>query len=181
MKRPVRIDKDKLSKLGGAEFEWCDVEILVEVTSDYVGRWRDEPLPKFMLGQSDDRDRPRPRWWPDMLDRFDLPNEPLAYSLRETASEMEARRAFVDAVEAVWRFRRHRANPKKFSALGVLPIKGLGAHYDPMTDTHTGPMIRLLRYLFVAAGATSPGVHTLFHDLKALATGNERKRGKAKR
>jgi hypothetical protein len=115
------------------------------------------------------------------------------------ASDMEARRAFVDAVEAVWRFRCHRANPTKFSALGIrcvkglqhktdptkvklvgLSVKGWGAHYTAHDKaSFTGPLIRLLKHLLKAGGEPKlPSAATLRHDLKALATCRERKRGK---
>lgn len=158
MKRPkalVRIDKDELSKRAGVEFHWSDIPILVEVTSDYIGRFRDrETLPDFMLDAS--------------------------CKPEHEASDKEARRAFVHAVEGVWRFRAHQVNPAKYSGLGAFPVKGLGARYNPLMGKSTGPMVDLLLYLLRAAGEPKPQEpDTLFHDLKALAILKERSHSRA--
>jgi hypothetical protein len=77
--------------------------------------------------------------------------------------ELEARRAFVAAVEAVWRERRRR--------------RGRGSYYNVKEELHAGPLLWLVQYLLAAAGERLPSAHTLHHDLKLLATNRERAGG----
>jgi hypothetical protein len=141
MRRPVRIDKEELDALAGVTFEWSDVAELVDLVSTYVERFGGPPLADYLLDHS----------W----ERHSQPSR----------MELEGRRAFVEAVEGVWRERCRRT--------------GLGAHYDPDDEIHSGPLVKLLQYLLRAAGeAKPPSAATLAHDVKFLATGRERRRGK---
>jgi hypothetical protein len=75
--------------------------------------------------------------------------------------ELEARRAFIDAAEGVWRERRRKRGRGSF----VSRHKG-----------RDGPLLRLLRYLFIAAGEVPPSPTTLDDDIRWLETQRERKR-----
>jgi hypothetical protein len=87
------------------------------------------------------------------------------------AAELAARRAFVEAVEGVWRECRRK--------------RGRGSSYrevirqrEVVKKVHDGPLLRLLLKLFEAMREPNPpSAATLHHDLDFLRTGRERTRG----
>jgi len=148
LRRPIRLDKEELEELAGVTFSGNDVAELAELATIYAERFRGPPVPDFILA--------------------DLP-KPTARTAR--AAELAARRAFVEAVEGVWRECRSR--------------RGRGSSYRQKegTGVHDGPLLRLLRNLFAAIDEqNTPSAATLHHDLDFLHTGRERTRsGKRKR
>jgi hypothetical protein len=143
VRKPIRIDKDELEKLAKVKFSWSDIAELVGRTTDYRERFQGPPLPDFMLV---DATRSSP------------------------TTELEARRAFVEAVEGVWHERSRKRGP--------------GSSYQSIIrkrvfvkQIHEGPLLRLLLTLFQAMGeAESPSPATLHHDLNFLRTSCERNR-----
>ena len=136
--KAVRIDRDELNALSGVKFDYDDTAELAEITAIYVGRFaRRSALPDFIV-----------------VDAVKQNSDP-----RRT--ERDARRAFVAAVEGIWRDRWRK--------------KGHGSSYQPDAEIHDGPLIRLLQYLLAAAGEkTPPSNSTLHHDLSFLYSARER-------
>jgi hypothetical protein len=139
LRRPVCLDKEQLELLADVKFEWSDLRLLVELCTIYHERFRGPPLPELMLDDAMEQAPP--------------------------TAELEARRAFVDAVEGVWRERRRK--------------RGRGSSYRYDKEIHDGPLLQLLLKLFEAMGEPNPlSADTLHHDLQALHSGRERKRGR---
>ena len=114
-----------------------DIGDFVDLCTCYRERFRGPPLPDFMLLDS-----------------------PVTQQLPAT-TEQEARRAFVAAVEAIWRERRRRG--------------GHGSAYRHERDAHDGPLLWLLLILFNAMGEPNPpSMATLHHDIVAVTSGRER-------
>jgi hypothetical protein len=135
VRRPIRIDKDELDAVAGVEFSWREIAELVDLCTIYAERFR-EPMPDWAFAYS---------WQPP------------------EAVELAARRAFVGAVEGVWRERRRR--------------RGRGSFYSRHAR-YDGPLVRLLLKLFKAMGEPNPpSAATLHHDLTFLQGCGERNRG----
>jgi hypothetical protein len=136
-RRPVRIDRDELNTLAGVEFTWGDIGDLVELCTVYRERFCGPPPPDFMLADAPVTKQP------------------------PATTEQEARRAFVAAVEAIWRERWQKG--------------GHGSAYRWEREAHDGPLLRLLHKLFEAMGEPNPpSVAALHHDIVAVT--NERER-----
>jgi hypothetical protein len=135
LRRPIRINKDDLDAAAGVRFSWSDVAYFVGLCTDYRERFRG-PVSDFSLTVAQQ------------------PPE---------AAELEARRAFVDAVECVWCECRRR--------------RGRGSFYSRHAG-YDGPLVRLLLKLFKAMGEPNPpSAATLHHDLTFVQGGGERDRG----
>jgi hypothetical protein len=80
MNRSVRIDWYRLNKIAKVQFTADDIHELVDLASDYVRRFGDEPVPDFML----------------------------EYAVKCHTTDKEVRRAFVEAFEGIWRERLRR-------------------------------------------------------------------------
>lgn len=130
------ICKDELDKLAKVEFSWSDIQELVELANTYAGRFSGE-VPDFMLEHA-----PITRQSPRL-------------------TELDARRAFVEAVEGVWRQRYGRPGRGAFASKGK--------KFD-------GPLLRLFEALFVAMGEKPPSCSTLYDDIMFVATRRERQR-----
>jgi hypothetical protein len=138
--RAVSIDQAKLNELAGVDFDLNDVVELAELAAIYVHRFdQSEVVPNWLAAEiwtSDAAQRPR-------------------------KASRDARRAFVEAVEGIWRQRKR--------------ARGYGSHYDNDAKTHYGPLIALIQELFRAAGEERPPMNTtLHHDLVFLYTARER-------
>lgn len=139
MTRAIRLDKDLLDKLGDVHFSWSDFQEIVAHCSMYV-------------------------------ERFSAPASSQPFHIRDWEGtkrpehvELEARRAFVQAIAETWADCRRK--------------KGLGSAYNINDEIHTGPLNMLLQELFrEIGGPTPPSATTLHHDLKFLSTGRERPR-----
>jgi hypothetical protein len=146
----LRLDKDRLEELAKVTFTWSDVEDFVEICTDYSRRFRG-PIPDFMLYDS-----------------------PITRQLPETI-ELEARRAFVEAVEGIY---RERVRRRGGSAYNHLRVEAGDRAHDPAEPTHTGPLIDLLQELFRAMNEPDPpSAATLHHDLEFIRTHTERDHG----
>jgi len=142
MRRSVRIDKDELGRLARVKFDWSDIAELVELATVYRERFQGPPLPDFML----------------------------ADAVRLLPTELEARRAFVEAVEGIWRERHRKRGGSSYRAVIRKRIQ--------VNQLHDGPLLRLLLALFQAMGEPNPpSATTLHHDLTFLRNHRERKRG----
>jgi hypothetical protein len=132
-----RIHKDKLDALAGVRFRRSDITELVELAATYHQRFNGPALPDYMLLYA-----PITRQQP-------------------ATTELVARRAFVEAVEGVWRERRGGRGRAAFSS---------------KTKKLDGPLLRLLRELFVAMGEQPPSDATLYDDIIAIEQQHERRR-----
>jgi hypothetical protein len=144
LRRSIRLNWKELNELSGVTFDWSDIEYLVDLCTIYRERFCE----------------PRP---PDCK----FPYHPKPTPRTERAAELAARRAFIEAVEGIWRDRRRK--------------RGRGASYrhHQGKGVHDGPLLRLLKALFVAMREPNPPTPaTLSHDLTALARGRERTRGR---
>jgi hypothetical protein len=134
VRRPIRIDWNELDALADTSFTWSEVGELVDLCTIYAERFR-EPVTDYILTCVDEQSPKR--------------------------VELEARRAFVEAVEGVWRESRRRPGRGSF----VSRHKG-----------RDGPLLRLLQKLFVAAGEAPPSPTTVHDDIVWLERQRERKR-----
>ena len=79
-------------------------------------------------------------------------------------AEMDARRAFVTAIADIWRARGGQT---------------VGSYYSDLEEECEGPLLDLLEQLLLGVDNLQlPSRSTLHHDLRFLATGRERNRGR---
>jgi hypothetical protein len=144
MRRSIRLDKEELEALAGVEFTVYDLVHLVDLCTIYTERFRDPvPVPEFM--------KPKPT----------------AHNAAR-AADLEARRAFVEAVEGIWRERYRK--------------RDYGSSYSWKYDRYDGLLLRLLRKLFEAMREPNPpSSATLHHDLDFLRTGRGERTRDSKR
>lgn len=135
-----QLDIKKLERIGCVKIDPIHINELVELLKIYEHRFKDPPLSRTLMKMQRD--------W-------------IGYR-RPRRAELDARRAFVEAVEGVWRECGGRKR---------------GAHFDAIKDVYSGPLVTLIQELFRGFGSTNPpSAATLHHDLKFLATGRERRR-----
>lgn len=135
-----QFDIKKLERIGRVKIDPLHVNELVELLKIYEHRFKEPTLSRLLIE--------RQRDWIGFR--------------RPRRAELDARRAFVEAVEGVW---RECGGQRR------------GAHFDVENEVHSGPLVMLIQELFRVFGNTNPpSAATLHHDLKFLATGRERRR-----
>lgn len=129
-------DEVELERLSGVRFSERDLAELVDLVSIYANRFHPDPEPTldFML-----------------VDAVLL-----------GSTDRDARRAFIEAVEGVWRSRSSKPHT-------------LGSYFDPEKKYHDGPLIRLLLRLFEAMGGPVPAASTLHDDLVSSGRGDRKR------
>jgi hypothetical protein len=136
----IPLDVEKLERVAGVKLDRNHVNELVELLTIYEQRFKEPAISKLLLK--------RQRDWVGFR--------------RPRRAERDARRAFVEAVEGIWR---------------ECGGKTQGSYYDPHEETHTGPLVLLLQELFRAINTSnSPSAATLHHDITFVYTGRERDR-----
>jgi hypothetical protein len=135
----VSREKDQLAQSAGVKFSWSDIQKLVELAAIYMERFQEPAeVPIWMI------------------------KDVVVHNPRRR--EREARRAFVGAVEVIWR---------------DCGASGPAFYYLVGEGVHDGPLLNLLDYLFIMMGESNakgafPGASTLQHDLQFLHHGRER-------
>jgi hypothetical protein len=191
MKRPIRIDKDKLDALAGVEFSWGDIEMLVDAASNYVER--------FVLAEGD-HDSPGPPP-PDQLapavtgsvrvnrefiqDESSVYHEFLRRTINPNGSTNLAKVRAIAEANGVWQ-QSYAKRPKSMETearrIFVDYVQGIWRKcwHSSTRGWHPsrskigskggfdGPLIRLLEAMFKAMGEPVPSRSTLVDDLEAL-------------